>query len=79
MSYTESWLVNTSARRCVLAKVARYNIGTTSEEFVYLSTFGYMTDTSDVTFLPLSLPRTSYQMQKDWHPFRNVLVKKCLA
>lgn len=53
MAYNEAWLIDNSARRCILAKVARYNVGTTSEEFVYLSNAGYMPSTSDVEFLPV--------------------------
>ena len=53
MAYNEAWLIDNTARRCLLVKVGRYNVGTTSEEYVYLSNAGYMPTTADVEFLPI--------------------------
>lgn len=53
MAYDEAWLIDNTARRCILVKVGRYNVGTTAEEFVYLSNAGYMPTTADVEFLPI--------------------------
>jgi hypothetical protein len=58
---TESWLMNNSVRRCILAKVGVYKIGadpsfpeiSTGETFVYISNANYVTTTSDVLFRPV--------------------------
>lgn len=53
MAYSESWLTNNEVRRCILAVINRYNVLTTSEETIYLSTVEYATADSAVAFLPV--------------------------
>ena len=53
MAYNEAWLIDNTARRCLLVRVGRYKVSTTSEEYVYLSNAGYMPSTADVEFLPI--------------------------
>jgi hypothetical protein len=52
MAYTEAWLLDNTAQRCVLAKITRYNVISTAEETVYIGTHGYLTTSADVMFLP---------------------------
>lgn len=50
MAYSQAWLEDTKAIRAIFVEATRYNVSTTSEETVYLSTAGYLTSTADVSF-----------------------------
>lgn len=50
MSYSQAWLEDTAAIRAIFVEATRYNVSSTLEEIVYLSTTGYITSSADVSF-----------------------------
>ena len=53
MSYSQAWLEDPKAIKSIFVIVSRYNVSTTSEETIYLSTTGYITASADVSFEPI--------------------------
>lgn len=53
MAYSQAWLESTSAIRAIFIEAYYYDVATTTEKVVYLSTTGYVTDTADVSFEPV--------------------------
>lgn len=53
MSYSQAWLEDPRSIRSIFVIVSRYNVSTTSEETLYLSTTGYVTTNADVSFDPI--------------------------
>lgn len=53
MAYNETWLIDGTASRIVLAVISRYNVLNTTEETIYISNKGYMTTSADVFFTPI--------------------------
>lgn len=55
MSYSQSWLEDTNARRCILVKatVNYYNGSSWSEIIKYFSNYPYMTTDAAIVFLPI--------------------------
>jgi len=53
MSYiTQTWLEDQTSIRCLLVEVTAWNVATSAETSFYLSSKGYVTSDSAVTFLP---------------------------
>jgi hypothetical protein len=53
MSYSTAWLEDPSAIRGIFIEATRYNVLSTTEEQVYLSTVGYVTTDRSVSFDPI--------------------------
>lgn len=53
MPYNESWLMDGTANRIILAVLVRYNVVSSLEETIYISNKGFITDNSDAYFTPI--------------------------